>query len=273
MVHNEFMKSLFVASGFVTEERVSVVGVPRMDNLCQLISRNQKQFHDEYFKQIGSKKLVLLAYFPPGQVQKGFFDDYGLWRPPGVPNELFEDVIRVIVELSISHPDVEFLVKPKKGDESIKYFYSFLREQEYDMSSIGNLKINDEINIHNAIMRSTVVCGLQTTAVLEAAVAKKEVIVPYFENYHDSEWSERFGYRDYLDLFTVPRDAIEFKRSVESGLCEIQQEESVMAKRRELFQHWVSDLDGNSTKKCLNLIRNIVKDQQIWNDPCLHKIV
>lgn len=257
VVANKSTKDIFVESGFVDADNVTIGGIPRMDNLCQLIEMHNR-LQQKPSERIGGEKFrILVLYFAPGKYQKGFADSDGVWRPAGIPIKLFEETMASIVNVAVNNPDIEVLIKPKKGDVSIKYFSELCKRRNLEIQSLKNLRIDDSINLHEYMMTSNVVCGLQSTSVLEAAIAGKEVVVPYFEEFRNTDWSDRFGYRDHLSAFSIPKNAVELEDCLISGLSK-QQSDAIMEYRRQLFSTWVSSPDGTATHTCAQIIRDVI---------------
>lgn len=253
VVHNEIMKKMFLESGFVRRDQVTVCGAPRMDNFVQQLSLTNESFDQN------QKKQVLVFYFSPGSRQETIVDSDGLERPPGVPKELFSRVMKKIILMAKSHPDVKFLLKPKKGDQSITDFYELAGSVGVDLQKIHNLEINDRYDIHEAIVCSHVVLGLQTTAILEAAVAAKHVVVPFLLDYRNSEWSKRFGYKSYLHLFSVPEDEEQMELMLLSALNSDGLNVSCIEEKRALFSQWISPLGQSATDNTVKMLSNISK--------------
>ena len=252
-VHNEIMKKMFLESGFVRNDQVTVCGAPRMDNFVQ-----QSFLTDESLNQ-NQEKQVLVLYFSPGFRQETIIDSDGLERPPGVPKELFSRVMRKIILMAKSHPDVKFLLKPKKEDQSITDFYELADRLGVDLQQIHNLEINDRYDIHEAILCSHVVLGLQTTAILEAAVAARHVVMPFLLDYRNSEWSKRFGYKSYLHLFSVPEDEEQMEFMLLSALNSDVLNVSCIEEKRALFSQWISPLGQSATDNTVKMLSNISK--------------
>lgn len=104
---------------------------------------------------------------------------------------------------------------------------------------------------------------MQSTVVLEAAVAGKPVILPHFREMCEREGSEQvLMYQDYRDLFDVPDDAADLKRMVMERLANPQIDEETMCRRRAMFEAHVSPLTGEATDVSLDLIRSLARAQQ-----------
>jgi hypothetical protein len=249
-VQNEVVKKMFVDSNFVEIEQVTVCGAPRVERLKRLLHGGQKPRRD--------RKRVLVLYFTPGKYQQAQIDNLGP-RPPGVPTELFVEVMQEIVGLAIENPQIDFLVKPKKGDSGIAMFTTMIAEMGYRVEDIGNLIIDDQIDVHDAILASDVICGLQTTAILEAAVCEKPVILPYFKRFRQTEWSDRFGYRQYLELFLVPDNVSEFREMILAALEKYNSEATISYRRRKIFSEWISPLDKDTVQATVDVLTLIRK--------------
>ena len=271
IVANSSSKEIMVESGFVREEDISVGGMPRMDRLCRLINEENESALVPGDRNTLPQKRLLVLYFSPGRYQLGFTDNDGVWRPAGIPEGLYTSVMTSIIMLALKNQDMHILIKPKKGDASINRLYDVVDSLNIEIGELDNVTIRDDIDIHDAIMSSQVVCGLQSTVVLEASLANREVILPYFDRYHSSDWSDRFHYKDHLCAFTVAKDPAHLETSIIDGFVKNSQRPEVTKYRRELFQKWVSSPDGNATETCLRTMGLLFSNekQSLYERPFL----
>jgi hypothetical protein len=260
IVHNEITKRMFLESGYLNENQIAVGGVPRMDHLLERVGQERLPESVEERALAPRNSQLLIIFFPPGKLQKSIVDSMGIRRPPGVPEQLFYDVMEAVIDLAIERPDVPIVIKPKKGDQSISAFYEFLEKKGIARGQIPNLIVNDQRSLHDEIMNATVVCGLQSTGVLEAAIAQRSVILPFFRAYRQDAWSQRFGLKSYLAAFNVADDLVEFRKMINDALDEKFDDLSKMPLRRKIFKEWVSDPEGGATEKCFQIMQDLAEE-------------
>ena len=123
---------------------------------------------------------------------------------------------------------------------------------------LKNYTIEPDANVHDLILNSDVVIALQSSTVLESAIAGKPVIFPLFYNYKETKNFNDFCWRNHLDLFDVAESAEELEALVVERLEDSKIDKKTMAGRRELFKEYFSDQDGIALKKYAGTIENIV---------------
>jgi|TARA_B100001964_G_C14123759_1_gene549536 glycosyltransferase involved in cell wall biosynthesis len=241
VVYNELSRKYYIDIGYVSPERISSLGCPRMDNflkkLCGIgIPVNKR------------KKVVL---FPFSVSYDGFF------------SETFRDVHVAIARLAKDHPEIDILIKPKKN------FYPSWRKQldrvfkkgGIKLQEISNLHISTDLNVQQLLLETDVVCGFNTTAILEAAIAGKPVIIPYFQELQNPKYDERIKFREALYLFDLAGNAEELESLILYRLEDPKIERKIMEGRKALFEKYVSSIKGDATEKHITLIKDIVNKE------------
>ncbi len=247
---NRHIKRVMTESGFADESQMRIVGTPRMDRLVRRAGGIREQSRKINIEKISEPKIVVL-YSSPGKFQKGFFDDDGLWRPPGLPQHLFFQIFETIFEFARDHQSVEVLIKVKKDRPSIVQLKEAFPNIAQTLIDQGNLRIECDVDLHLEMERASALVGLNSTAVLESGLFGRRVIVPFLREFRDSEWSERFGFKQDLAAFDVPEDQEDFRSMLEQCLVDPMASEQQVGKRLELFDDWVSNIDGSATKRCV----------------------
>ena len=253
IVINNEIKNVFIDSGFASQEQISVVGAPRMDNLVKIASKVRRE------KQLKTTKdckytQVLVLFFSPGKFQKGFVDQDGLWRPPGVPEKLFYEVFEVLFAFAKSHPMNTILIKPKNDALSIKDLYRTFPNLDEILKGHPNIKINANADLHKELERSSVTVGLNSTAVLEAGLFGRRLILPFFNEFRSSEWSARFGFKNNLNAFDIPKDKEDLQKMLKDCLTSSIASPRQIEERLALFDKWVSRCDASATDNCIKVL-------------------
>lgn len=231
IVHNERMRDLYIEAAIVDPPRISALGCVRMDRF--VVKAHEMQ------PPQNQRKRVL--YFP-------FY--LGL---------TFEEPIRpffaaahvALLEFARDNPQVEVRLKPKPKFEG--KWRSDLQQAIHgaglDLAAIPNLIIRSDGDAQHLIAESDVVCGLQTTTLLEAGLAGRPVVIPYFKEMDDPKFDARVMFRDAFHYFDVAPDAETFKAMLSRGLTTPEIDPQRRAGIREVFSRYVSDLEGNATAR------------------------
>ncbi len=249
-VYNDIERQLQISAGVITEDRVVITGMPRMDRAHRFrvsggyrpdpVSAQQVLFFS-FGKRIGLPLLSrkertghLSGYESVG----GGIDDLN-W------NRLFLSCHEAVIRLARENPQIRVVVKAKGSVRES----SALAEALFSQSTIpSNLKIEVGGDPHNLIAQSNVVCGFNTTALLESIAMGKPVVVPLFEEAIDKRMSPYV-----IDL----EDAVIYARSVDE-LINILKENAVKtptkildldSNKKNILEKWVGNADGKSGER------------------------
>jgi hypothetical protein len=248
IVYNQTIKDIIIQGGFVTEDKVSVLGSMRMDSL---VKRIQKQDTKE-------ESLVTLFSFSPGI---GLDDlDCGPW--PKNPYlgwvQLFRETHIAFARAAILCPDTEFVIKPKWGNAWIDHIKLALKSVSIDLDDVPNLTISLDRNPTDLILKSKVVCGFQSTTTLEAGLADKPVIVPEFAEVIDPAYKDYVKLRNDFDIYEVATTPEIFTQKILECLKNKTISEDIVRKRKQLFEKWISTLNGNATELYVNKLEELM---------------
>jgi len=265
IVHNEISKKSFLDGKFAKKNQISVCGALRMDGLLSTLKDNICGL-----KNYSRKKKFVLFYFPYNSTAFGYnkrsLSDGSFWK---YAKKLFKELHISIIQLAVENPNIEFIIKPKKeflsGGEWI-FFKKVIEDSNVDVSKLSNYKIEPELNVHNLIINSDVICGMQSSTTVESAVIGKKVIFPLFFNFHDSEFYNDFPWRNYINLFDVATDSLQFKKMVIDAFKEPKISRSTMKKRRALFKEVFGSLKPDSLDKYSKVITEVVNSHKLLNN-------
>jgi CDP-glycerol glycerophosphotransferase (TagB/SpsB family) len=176
--------------------------------------------------------------------------------------EMARIVMRELAVLALEDPSITLVMKIK--DQHMKdgptdqrrLFREILAELSQNGSWPRNIRIEEgRMAAQEVIFESDIVVTMQTTVVLEAAIAGKPIILPHFQELMERPFSDlALMYADHHDVFDVPRDLSEFKNIIQERLRNGSVRPEVMARRRALFARFVSPLDGTSTQRCREIL-------------------
>jgi len=248
IVQSELDKPVYIDSGYVKPEKISSLGRPRMDDFLRKAKENGS---------VTEKRRKKIVFLPVRSKEKGIFEESKLLP---YMNELH----LFFVQFAIRHPEIDIVMKPKpKGlhrweEEDLN---EAIKGSNIDIKRIPNLIIRGDIDIHSLFLKSDIVCGLNTSALLEAAVIGLPVIIPYFKDFQNTKHDERVYYRDYYDLFDIAKDVNELESIVTYRLHNPAIDEEIMERRIALFEKFVSNLKGDATEKYVALIKSVVDEE------------
>ena len=239
-VQNDLVRELFIAGGLLTPDQITVLGTLRMDSFLNRIERVGDPTNCEDRR----KRLVLFPFVVGGVT---------LEEPV---LEVFSDVHETVAKVALENPEIDVLIKPK-GPE--RWFRAWKAQADsafshcgIDPESIPNLEMRWDLDPHDVILTSDVICGLNSTTLLEAGVAGKSVIIPYFGALCDDTYDRRIYLKEELDKFDVARSKDELEGLILARLAEPSVPQDVLGPRRALFERYVSNLDGRVTERCVD---------------------
>ena len=97
----------------------------------------------------------------------------------------------------------------------------------------------DILDVQNIILESDIVSGINTTALLEAGIAGKPVIIPYFKDLQDPKYDGYIFFRDAYDLFDIAKDVNELESIIIDRLHNPTIDEKIMEERKAYFEKYV----------------------------------
>jgi len=243
-VHNEIVARNFADSGYVPEHLMTVLGAFRMDGfLNQLSQRSPATL---------KRQAVLFAFMRSGLL--------------GAPaDDFYDGVYEIFARVAMDVPDAEFIIKCKIERTSSwrKKITEKLLAAGIDPKSIPNLKIVGCGSPHRLIIESSVVSSFNSTTLLEAAIAGKRVIYPFFGGITDPRNRDVVYFDDDLDdfdeVFEVARCREDYAALIRDGLDNPTGVPRRQSKARDIFEKYISSLSGGSTDAYVRLIQHYVR--------------
>jgi len=244
-VHNDVAREVISDSRFVSNKDIHVLGCIRMDRFLNRLKTPLPQTLD---KTVITMFTYLAYTIPEGD---------GM-------HEQCKDVHRLLVQIACEKPNIDIYMKVKPS-----HYISWkqmMEEATADcpgiLDKLDNLHISTTIPAHDLIERSNVVIGFNSTTVLEASIAGRHVIVPYFGAWREDRCANFIYLPDKMNLFNVPSDIDDLKRRIFVCLKQPAVDDGQTKERRELFEEFVSPLDGSATEKHINLILLICQERR-----------
>lgn len=246
IVHNESARRLCIKTGLVESGKVSALGCIRMDSFFEHVSEQQSVENKR-------KKVTL---FPIG-LKEGSILDFTL-----LP--FFNGMHIALVRLAQKYPGVDFVFKPKPKVYPgwRKLVNKAFAEAGIDIGKLSNLIIDTDLDAQKLILESSVICGVNSTTILEASIAGKPVVVPYFEQLRKKPYVDSIRFIDAFPYLDVAADPKSFAALIEKRLEDPEISKQDMAGRREIFEKYVSNPDGGALDKYVQLLKGLVAEAQ-----------
>ena len=268
IVTNNIMKEAFLESGYCNESQIVVGGSLRMDNL---LSRINKQYNRPVSLNPPRRKRFVIFYFPysvswfgkKGNHEESDYDynyAFKVWKGRKL---LFKDLHEAILTLAHIMPEVDFIIKPKPEmmqGGSWKYYEEVINNSEFNVNKMNNYIIDSQIDVSDLIINSDVVCAFQSSVVVESAIAGKNIILPLFNNYCETElfkndflWSKELSNFDFAE---TKDDFIELVKKYLKNQTIISDE--IMDKRKIIFEKFFNSLNPVAKEIYSNSIKQVI---------------
>lgn len=168
------------------------------------------------------------------------------------------EVIDALTRFALAHPDVEVVFKMKDMHlDQLKQIKQQISTVIRDRKVCNIRIVTDRMGAQDLLLSSDVVIAMQSTVVLEAAIAKRLVILPHFD-----AMSSKFGadqilmYSDMYDLFERARDGDDLQEKIarfySNGGIGIENYNRIIAE----FEKHVSSMDGQSSARSIDMLVN-----------------
>jgi hypothetical protein len=244
VVHNEGCRQFYIDNGYVGPDRISALGCLRMDNFITKVQQCKTVTNRR-------KKVVILPFY------LSQFRDYSLYP-------CLRDVYTTFLKFANEHSEIDVVIKPKNKKEYNRLYEMLdriIEGTEIVFEEISNLYIRSDLEVQELLFETDVVCGLRTTVLLEAAIAGKPVIIPYFKDLQDPKYDGYINFRDSFHLFDIAVSTEELKSLILNRLCNPMIDETIMEGRRSLFEKYISSMKGDATERCVALIKSVVEGE------------
>jgi len=246
VVQNEGAVEACIESGFVDRDRITALGAIRMDALARDMKRLRNDLPE-------NGTCVMFAF------------GLGLFVVAGdVPQSQFDKAHSAFLSVARNNPKRQFIIKCKPDTEGSwrKDFERLCGEIGVDPYALANLRITSDDDPHELIRNAAVVTSFNSTTLLEAGIAGRRVVVPYFDEVRQPEFREcLYFYPGVFDVFVAAQDEEEYMAALEAGLSGVRPiTDAELAERVAVFEHYISPLDGRVTERFEALIHASVSD-------------
>ena len=271
IVHNNRIKDALIESNFINNDKITVAGALRMDQLINNyylpINKNTIQLNKK------RRKKFTLFYFPFDSSMFGVIDDgvdVNSYFPNGdfwtLKESYFVQLHQTILRLAEKNPQIDFVIKPKKifmHEKSWSFYEKVVSESDVDVKKLNNYFVDANANVHKLIMESDVICGGQSSTTVESLFLGKRVILPLFSDFENTDYFKQFPWRNYLDLFNIARNSNEFEKEFYNILEPSNFSEEFIQKSTELYRKCFDDTTGKAIEKYSETILNIINQHKI----------
>jgi hypothetical protein len=253
LVYNKIEKDLQLRAGIAAAAQIDIVGMPRLDRM-----------HKWRIANAGTsspRRILFFLFSPltgmPRVVRKGertgtvYLEDADDDAGEGIGaislSTLYAETCRTILDIARENPDIEIVVKTKGRQRDLAESGSLFGVDD-EASAPSNLRIVHSGDVLPLIAEASVVCGFNSTALLESVAAGKPIVLPWFAE------AERADVQPYvIDLRALGEVAhnpvelhnllIEYARSSRPVPAELGSSET------STLEHWTGNADGRAGER------------------------
>ena len=228
VLHSSEHRKVLVDSGFVSKDVCVALGTMRMDGFLRDL---EKKKQSNYVN--GREDCLTFFSFgiSPGFMLggMGFLGDLEIPKPPLWPSKnpenYFYNTCRkthiAVARFAVENPDVNVIIKAKWEGPWKRGVEGFLQSEGISLNAIPNLEFSAVLDTHELIHKSRVFVGYGSTAVLEAAVSGKPVIVPQFDEIVYEKFKKIILLPDVMDCFNIATSGEDLYEEAAAGIREL----------------------------------------------------
>ena len=221
----------------LTTEKAVCVGIPRFDNY----------FLKKYSDQEPLNQVVFFSFLPRYS-SRFLTSDHDILDK--VESKAI-DFFKIVYECANKHPEINFIVKTKMSSQYVDFPSKILYDSY--QNGLPNVSIVNSGDPSKLIYESMAVIGFNSTTLIEALIAGKKIISPYFGDIlTDRDWS---FFQKYDDLVCYAKKAEDlekylFNKSDNSGYSE--------DTKKTFLEEYISTSAGGASQRAeLEIIKTI----------------
>ncbi len=255
LVYNNIEKQLIVKSGVTTCNKVKVVGMPRLDEMFSLTDN---------FNQHLNKDITLISFHKDlNSLDEKTLQNIEQFKKPNLSN-LWWDLHTLFFEMAIDFPNIQFNIKTKGNFNDIFWMKELLKKNR-KFQNISNIKIIHGGPIKEIIKKSYMICGIHSTALLEAIAANKKILI--LKNSETHKYSEHLI--DFGNTVSYSRNKVDIRNKIYAFIKNKKISINKCSNdKKKLLKHWLGNSDGNASKRARKEILKILKKYR--QKPCVH---
>jgi hypothetical protein len=250
-VYNEFEKSCLIKSKTCNSDQVKVLGSPRFDKIISKIDENNIQKGSAI--TLFSFRHTIASYKLDRKTSNDGFSNNGEGAI-----KLFDTVHGEFANQAILNPEVIFYIKLKFFGSWKNYVDKAIKNYtNINSSDIPNLHIIQKTNPQNLIAESSLVIGINSTALVESRILGKKTAVPVFEEAKES--LKEYIYLDKFfgnEIYEI-KSILDFKNLIKECISEPFTIKNI--KNKNIVTDYIGFYDTDHTDRYIKEIEKIMK--------------
>ncbi len=231
-VYTERFKELLVSSKVCDQNKISLIGAPRLDKLI-----NNKILKENYI-------LYFLIRPLSGLKQIENFT----W------SILANDILEKTLNFADQNPDIKFIFKSKIpfDNESLE------QEEKIKKKNLNNCKLIYGGSSSELITNSKLIVAFNSTSIFEGLASRKKVVIPSYDKYKNEINKYTINYIKSDNIFN-PKNSIEYL-DILNNLCKEKKKSDVFLSTGDkvLLKKYMGNDDGKSSERLYEIIKKII---------------
>lgn len=253
-VYNTTMRRTLLDLGVATPDRVVVTGSLRIDRFLERVRSGEAERTAR-----DTVTLFSFRHLPNGADPKDYIQHFSPDGRRGYAR-LFTEVHASIGALAVEHPNIHFVVKLKWSNIWGNYVRRAVAMSGYDAQSLPNVRIIGlEEDAQDLILRSIAVIGVNSTTLLEARLAGRPVVIPYFGELRD-RYPETLLFRGISSEFTYVESAEQLRSRIAALIAH---PPAFRAPLPEMFDRYFGPNDGCALDRVLEAYHAAIREQAV----------
>jgi hypothetical protein len=252
----DYLSQQVLQGSHITHENdIVVTGMPRIDEVWNMWNHHPAHSPEDLKK----RKCITLFSFRHAiggtlTSDKSFKACFSLDGKNGVV-QLFNQTHGAFAELALKFPDCDFIIKPKWDGIWVDYIEDAIKKTvNKSIREIPNLIVKSEFHVHDLILNSSAVVGLNSTTLLESVLLRRPTIIPFFEEI-SSRYADEVYFKQYFDSFLIASSLEDFKTKIASIIQN--NSDTLPSLNPNLVKQYVGYFDG---KNCSRFEEQILKN-------------
>ena len=225
----------------LTVDKVGLVGIPRLDFCFANIGQ----------KKENEKQIVFFSFLPRISFRFLIKDEDILRKL----DEREKEFVKWIIDFALKHKNYNVIIKTKMASKYFDYPHKILVDNY--KKNVDNLIITNTADPSQLIKNSRVVIGFNSTTLIEAIIANKLVISPFFGDIVNQEWSFFEGYDS---LIKYVRNFDDLEKYILEEELKVKYEET---EKKHFLEKYITAFKGDASLKAEGEIIKTIKQRNI----------
>ena len=225
----------------LTEDKMEVVGVPRLD----------RYFLEKEYNPKNQKQITLFSFFPSDKFRYLKLSSEWIMEI----DKISEQFHKLFIDFAFRRPDFQVIIKTKVAKHYLKYVSKMVGENSGNDTM--NLVITNNADSTGLVKDSMAVAGFNSTTLIEAIIAGKTILSPDFSQIlKDQAWDYFEGYGE---LVNYVRDMNDLEKYILNAEKHIVQNTD---KKKVFLERFIFTPDGRASQRAEREIIKVINERK-----------